>query len=127
MWNLVRLAGYSIFFVSESSLTGPNYHGTKACFRVGSGERAHVIFPEKRLYDVGKMAMTDSAIDVNVFRDIYIALGEPMGKEAWSVRLYYKPCVRWIWAGGFLLVIGGLLALTDKRYGRYKSMIMARA
>lgn len=123
----VRLAGYSIFFVSESSLTGPNYHGTKACFRIGSGERAHVIFPEKRLYDVGKMAMTDSAIDVNVFRDIYIALGEPMGKEAWSVRLYYKPCVRWIWAGGFLLVIGGLLALTDKRYGRYKSMIMARA
>lgn len=122
----VSLAGYSIFFVSESSLTGPNYHGTKACFRVGSGPDAHVIFPEKRLYDVGKMAMTDSAIDVNVFRDIYIALGEPMGKEAWSIRLYYKPCVRWIWAGGFLLVIGGLLAMTDKRYGRYKSIVMTR-
>ncbi len=122
----VTLAGYSIFFVSESSLTGPNYHGTKACFRVGEGTRAHVIFPEKRLYDVGKMAMTDSAIDVNVFRDIYIALGEPIGKEAWSVRLYYKPCVRWIWAGGFLLVIGGLLALTDRRYSRYKSMMTAR-
>ncbi len=122
----VRLAGYSIFFVSESSLTGPNYHGTKACFKIGSGPNAHVIFPEKRLYDVGKMAMTDSAIDVNVFRDIYIALGEPIGKEAWSVRLYYKPCVRWIWAGGFLLVMGGLLALTDKRYGRYKSMMKGR-
>lgn len=122
----VHLAGYSIFFVSESSLTGPNYHGTKACFKIGSGRDAHVIFPEKRLYDVGKMAMTDSAIDVNVFRDIYIALGEPIGKEAWSVRLYYKPCVRWIWAGGFLLVFGGVLALTDRRYGRYKAMVTGR-
>jgi cytochrome c-type biogenesis protein CcmF len=122
----VNLAGYSIFFVSESSLTGPNYHGTKACFRVVAGQRAHVIFPEKRLYDVGKMAMTDSAIDVNIFRDIYIALGEPIGKEAWSVRLYYKPCVRWIWAGGILLVIGGIIALTDRRYGRYKSIVNPR-
>lgn len=121
------LAGYPIFFVSESSLSGPNYHGTKACFKVGKGKNAHIIFPEKRVYDIGKMAMTDSAIDVNVFRDLYIALGEPIGKDAWSVRLYYKPCVRWIWAGGFLLVLGGILALSDRRYSRYKSINMARA
>jgi cytochrome c-type biogenesis protein CcmF len=119
----VVLAGYRIQFVSESSLTGPNYHGTKACFKVGMGQNAHVIFPEKRLYDIGKMAMTDSAIDVNLFRDLYIALGEPIGKDSWSVRLYYKPCVRWIWGGGLLLVLGGVLALTDRRYKRYKSLI----
>ena len=74
------------------------------------------IYPEKRIYNVGKMAMTDSAIDVTLFRDIYIVLGEPLDDDAWSVRLYYKPFVRWIWGGGFLILVGGLLALVDRRY-----------
>ncbi len=113
----LMLAGYRIEFVSESSLTGPNYHGTKGCFKINLGAQAHIIFPEKRVYDIGQMAMTDSAIDVNLFRDLYVALGEPLGGGAWSVRLYYKPFVRWIWGGGFFMVLGGLLALTDRRYG----------
>ena len=60
--------------------------------------------------------MTESAIDVTLFRDIYIALGEPLGQKAWSVRLYYKPLVRWIWGGGIMMFLGGLLALLEKRY-----------
>ena len=66
--------------------------------------------------------MTDSAIDVNLFRDIYIALGEPIGRDAWSVRLYYKPFIRWIWGGGFLILLGGLLALSDRRYYKVRSL-----
>jgi cytochrome c-type biogenesis protein CcmF len=117
----VMLAGMPIQFVSESSLTGPNYQGTKACFKLGVGAKSRIIFPEKRIYNVGKMPMTDSAIDVNVFRDIYVALGEPLGTDAWSVRLYYKPLVRWIWGGGFFMMFGGLLVLTDRRY-RHSSL-----
>ena len=114
--NTTTLAGFEIKFVSESGLNESNYHGSRAHFQIVSTNRHKDIYPEKRIYNVGKMAMTDSAIDVTPFRDIYIALGEPLDEDAWSVRLYYKPFVRWIWGGGFLILIGGLLALTDRRY-----------
>lgn len=117
----VELAGYQFDFVNEQPLHGPNYHGTRAHMTIIRGGQSKSVYPEKRLYDVAQMAMTDSAIDVSPFRDIYVALGEPLGQSAWSVRLYYKPFVRWIWAGGFLILCGGLLALTDRRYARSRS------
>ncbi len=110
------LGQYRIEFVKESALTGANYHGSRVQFLISSPSRQSTIYPEKRIYDVGGMAMTDSAIDVTPFRDIYVALGEPLDETAWSVRLYYKPFVRWIWWGGFMIVAGGLLALLDRRY-----------
>jgi cytochrome c-type biogenesis protein CcmF len=113
--EIYPFAGYQIQFVSERPLTGENYHGTESQFKISSTHREAVIFPQKRIYNVGKMAMTESAIDVTPFRDIYIALGEPLDKRAWSVRLYYKPFVRWIWGGGFMILAGGLLALIDRR------------
>ncbi len=122
--NTLMLAGYQITFLAEEALNGPNYHGTRAGFLISHHHRERVIYPEKRIYNVGKMAMTDAAIDVTPFRDIYVALGEPLDENAWSVRVYYKPFVRWIWGGGFLILAGGLLAITDRRYyvHRQKSM-----
>ena len=116
--NHAELAGWRVDFVGEEPLHGPNYHGTRAEMRITKGAETHNIYPEKRLYDVAQMAMTDSAIDVSPFRDIYIALGEPLDDSSWSVRLYFKPFVRWIWAGGFMILLGGFLALTDRRYAR---------
>jgi cytochrome c-type biogenesis protein CcmF len=115
------IAGYCIDFVSQQPLVGANYQGTKASFRIhhpNFQKDSKVIYPEKRIYNVGKMAMTESAIDLTVFRDLYVALGEPLDNGAWSVRIYYKPFVRWIWAGGFLIFMGGFLALIDRRYYR---------
>ena len=112
------LAGYRVEFVSEAELVGANYHGTRAHFLISRHHHHADIYPEKRIYNVGRMAMTESAIDVTPFRDLYIALGEPLDNNAWSVRLYYKPFIRWIWGGGFLILSGGLLALADKRYYR---------
>lgn len=114
----IQLAGYQISFDSESDLNGPNYGGAVAKFVVQKGKYKSVIYPEKRLYHVGQMAMTDAAIDVTLFRDIYVALGEPLDDSAWSVRLYYKPMVRWIWAGGFVILGGGLIAFLNPRYYR---------
>ncbi len=114
----VELAGYRISFISESPLTGANYHGSETEFAISHDNKQVKIYPQKRIYNVGQMAMTESAIDVNPFRDIYVALGEPIGDKAWSVRVYFKPFIRWIWAGGFLILTGGLLALTDRRYYR---------
>lgn len=116
----IDLVGYSIEFVNQKPLVGPNYKGTQAQFKISHQDQTKVIYPEKRLYTIGQMAMTESAIDVTPFRDIYVALGEPLSNDSWSVRLYYKPFVRWIWAGGFMILAGGFLALTDRRYYQKK-------
>ena len=65
-------------------------------------------------------------IDPGLTRDIYVSLGDPLegGDGAWSVRVYFKPFVSWIWAGAVLMALGGLLAASDRRY-RLKSTARA--
>lgn len=116
--DTINLVDYRIEFVSQTALTGPNYTGTQTEFKISRQENSRLIYPEKRVYTVGQMAMTESAIDVTAFRDIYVALGEPLDENAWSVRVYYKPLIRWIWGGGFMILAGGFLALSDRRYFR---------
>ena len=60
--------------------------------------------------------MTEAAIDYGAFRHLYVALSEPVGADAWIVRVHYKPFVGWIWGGCLLMALGGLLAATDRRY-----------
>jgi len=63
------------------------------------------------------MPMTEAAIDAGLTRDLFVALGEPIDDQgAWSVRLYVKPYIRWIWLGALIMAFGGLLAATDRRY-----------
>lgn len=118
------LGKYKIKFLKEEDLNGPNYHGMRATFIISNQKYSHKIYPEKRIYNVTKMAMTDSDIDVGIFRDIYIALGEPLGDKSWSVRLYYKPFIRFIWFGGFLVLVGGLLGFVGqvKRLRKFKAV-----
>lgn len=123
----VKLLDYSIEFINQEPLVGPNYKGTKAQFDIKYQGKIKSIYPEKRLYTVGQMPMTESAIDVTPFRDIYIALGEPLSHDSWSVRLYYKPLIRWIWGGGFMILAGGFLALADRRYYRRKQSVIVGA
>jgi cytochrome c-type biogenesis protein CcmF len=72
--------------------------------------------PQKRIYKVQRNTMTEAAIDPGLTRDLYVALGEPMDGAAWSVRVYYKPFIRWIWLGGLLMMAGGLCSVSDRRY-----------
>lgn len=116
----VTLAGYSLQFLSETPVNGPNYHGAEAKFVISKEGKQQFIYPQKRIYNIGQMAMTESAIDANVFRDIYVALGEPLDETSWSVRVYLKPFVRWIWGGGFLIFVGGLMAMLDRRYAQVR-------
>ena len=80
------------------------------------GETEAVLHPEKRTYRVQTMPMTEAAINTGLFRDLYVSLGEPVGNGAWSVRIYYKPFVDWIWGGAFIMAIGGIFAVSDRRY-----------
>ena len=77
--------------------------------------------PEKRTYHASRQVMTEAAIDAGFWRDLYVAMGEPLEDgEAWAVRIYFKPGIRWIWLGALIMALGGALALSDKRYRRQK-------
>jgi cytochrome c-type biogenesis protein CcmF len=62
------------------------------------------------------MGMTEAGIDGGLFRDVYVALGDPLDGGAWAIRVHYKPFVRWIWLGALFMALGGILAMMDKRY-----------
>lgn len=105
---------YQLTFMREESLQGANYHGVRGVFHyVTQHSNAHIA-PEKRIYEVGQRTMTEAAIDVSPIRDVYIALGERFEDGAWSVRIYIKPLVRWIWLGGLMMVAGGMLAFIKR-------------
>lgn len=112
-----ELAGYRFQFEGVADAMGPNYRAERGEIRVFRGEeQLTVLYPEKRHYPIQGQPMTEAAIDDGLFRDVYVALGEPLGDGAWAVRLYYKPFVRWLWLGPLLMGLGGLIAASDRRY-----------
>ena len=84
-----------------------------------------VLQAQKRRYLASGQVMTEAAIDAGVWRDIFIAMGEPLGDGAWAIRLHYKPFVRWIWGGAIAIALGGFLTLADRRYRRVRSRVVA--
>ena len=113
----VNLSGYTIEFAGTKNVEGPNYSAIQGQINVSlDGEFITLLKPEQRTYTVESMGMTEAGIHTNLLRDIYVALGDPLGQNAWSMRLYYKPFIVWIWLGGFLMAIGGFLAILSKRY-----------
>ncbi|HDX8395875.1 TPA: heme lyase CcmF/NrfE family subunit [Aeromonas dhakensis] len=113
----VHFADYEFVFTGIKEKNGPNYDGFKGVLEVHKdGKQVALLKPEKRMYKVTRMPMTEAAIDAGFTRDLYAALGEQLDNGAWAVRIYYKPFVRWIWFGGVFMAIGGVLAMLDKRY-----------
>jgi cytochrome c-type biogenesis protein CcmF len=75
-----------------------------------------VLYPQKRQYRVQTTVMTEAGIDWNLSRDLFVAMGDDLGNGAWSLRLQYKPYLRFVWLGALLMAFGGLLAVCDRRY-----------
>lgn len=113
------VAGHEFRFAGVRDVAGPNYRALQGEIEVfRNGRPTARLTPQKRTYLSQTQPMTEAAIDPGFTRDLYVALGEPLGGGAWSVRLHYKPFVRWIWLGAGLMAIGGLLAASDRRYRR---------
>ncbi|MSM60538.1 heme lyase CcmF/NrfE family subunit [Escherichia coli] len=113
----VDIHEYRFTFRDVKEVTGPNWRGGVATIGVTrDGKPETVLYAEKRYYNTAGSMMTEAAIDGGITRDLYAALGEELENGAWAVRLYYKPFVRWIWAGGLMMALGGLLCLFDPRY-----------
>ncbi len=113
----VTVGGYTFQFNGVSDVVGPNYKAVRGDIAVIQDDKViRELHPEKRTYNASGMAMTEAAIDTGLFRDLYVALGEPLANNAWVVRAYHKPFVDWIWFGCLLMAIGGILSVTDRRY-----------
>ncbi|QWD96161.1 heme lyase CcmF/NrfE family subunit [Polynucleobacter sp. MG-6-Vaara-E2] len=115
--DTVNVGGYQIQLESVSTVAGPNYEAMRGTFILAkNGTTQASLYPEKRSYFSSTMPMTEAAIDVGLTRDIYVSLGEELNDKSWAVRVYYKPFVDWIWGGCLLMALGGVLAISDKRY-----------
>jgi cytochrome c-type biogenesis protein CcmF len=113
----VTAGNYTFRLIGVTNVAGPNYRAARADIEVSkNGNVVNHMYPEKRSYIATENVMTETAIDTGLFRDLYISLGEPVSGGAWSVRVYYKPFVDWIWGGALLMAMGGGLALSDRRY-----------
>ncbi|MFW5443151.1 MAG: heme lyase CcmF/NrfE family subunit [Methylococcaceae bacterium] len=116
--DTLDLAGYIFNFHGVEVTEGPNYVAQQGSLTVTyQGKQVAKLEPQKREYRVQKMPMTEAAIDAGLFRDLFVAIGEPLdNKGAWSLRVYYKSFIRWIWFGAVFMGLGGLIAASDKRY-----------
>jgi len=115
--DTVDAGGYQFRFDGVTNVNGPNYIAGRAEITVSrNGTEIEKMFPEKRNYTASGNVMTETAIDTGIFRHLYVSLGEPAGGGAWTVRVYYKPFVGWIWGGAILMALGGGLAVSDRRY-----------
>jgi len=113
----VQLAGYSFLLDRVASIKGSNYQAVRAYVDVSKDDQLLTeLTPEKRIYNVQRNPMTEASIDAGLFRDLYVALGEPVSDQEWGVRIYYRPFIQWIWIGTILMALGGILGATDKRY-----------
>ncbi len=117
--DVIQLSGYEVLFKGMKKVKGPNYLADQGEFVISrDGQILVTLHPEKRFYQAAANVMTEADMDAGLFRDLYIALGEPVGESAWAVRVQYKPFVRWVWFGGLLIAIGGFVAVLDRRYRR---------
>jgi len=115
--DTVAIGPYTAKFLGTTEGEGPNYVYLRGQFDILKGERlVRTMHPEKRQFNARGEPMTDAAIAPGITGDLYVSLGEAVSQTAWVVRVYYKPFIDWIWGGCLLMALGGVLALSDRRY-----------
>ncbi|MCW0181929.1 MAG: heme lyase CcmF/NrfE family subunit [Zavarzinia sp.] len=109
--DTVEIAGYSLTFQGVEDVPGPNYTATRGRFEV---EGVGTLSPETRKFRAPPMETTEAAIHSTPIGDLYVVVGEKTG-PGYATRIYWKPFVMWIWAGGIMMAFGGLVSLSDRR------------
>jgi cytochrome c-type biogenesis protein CcmF len=115
--DTAELAGHAFRLAALGEAKGPNYTALRATIEVTrEGAPIATLHPEKRVYATQRAPMTEAALDLGLWRHLYVALGEPLSQTEWLVRVQHKPFVGWIWLGCLLMALGGALAALDRRY-----------
>jgi cytochrome c-type biogenesis protein CcmF len=115
--DTVSVGGYEFRLNNLAQYQGPNFQAVRADMEVTkNGVPVTVMHPEKRAFTVSGNATSETAIDRSIWRDLYLSLGDEVPGGGWTVRVYHKPLVNWIWGGALLMAIGGGFAVTDRRY-----------
>jgi cytochrome c-type biogenesis protein CcmF len=113
----VTMKGYDFTFKGSREVPGPNYTAIESEILVTrAGKEVATLHPQKRVYRVQRSPMTEAGIEVDWNRDLFVAMGEDLGNGSWSMRVQYKPMVRFIWLGALVMALGGFIAITDRRY-----------
>jgi len=113
----LEVAGHTFELRELRDVEGPNYAAVEGLIEIRrDGDFIAEIRPQKRQYLVQKNWMTEAGIQVNWNKDLFIALGDQLGNNTWSVRIQYKPMIRFIWLGALVMALGGLIAISDRRY-----------
>ncbi len=123
-----KLGAYTFRLEAIEDIDGPNYSATRARVTVTRNDKPEmVLLPERRNYDVQQQSLSEASLGVSWQRDLLATLGEPVGNDAWSMRLQVRPLMRFVWLGAFLMACGGLLATFDRRYRRRREAAQEQA
>ena len=111
------VAGYQFRMLSIKPVQGANYQAAQGLIEVSKGGTlVATLYPEKRVYKVQSNPMTEAAVDSNLLRDLYVSMGEQLPTGEWIVRVQHKPFIAWIWGGCLIMMLGGFVAASDRRY-----------
>jgi cytochrome c-type biogenesis protein CcmF len=116
--DAVAIGSFSFAFEGARAIEGPNYAGTRGTFTVSRDSKPFVVLePEKRVYNVQGMPTTEAAIQPTFWGDLYVVIGDAEGSAgAYVTRLYFNPLMAWLWAGVCIMVLGGFISISDRRY-----------
>jgi len=117
--DVVSIDEYTFRFNGVREVRGPNYRAAEGNFTLLRRDREiDTLTPQKRIYFAqSEMPMTEASIRSSLIGDVYVSLGEAVDDAGgWTVRVYYKPFVTWIWLGCVLMALGGFVAMSDRRY-----------
>ena len=115
--DTIDVAGFQFEMREIRDVQGPNYSAVEGVVEIRrDGEYIGTVRPQKRQYLVQQSWMTEAGIHPTWNKDLFVALGDRIGGGAWSVRIQYKPMIRFIWVGAFIMALGGLVSVSDRRY-----------
>ena len=115
--DTIDVAGFQFEMREIRDVQGPNYSAVEGVVEIRrDGEYIGTVRPQKRQYLVQQSWMTEAGIHPTWNKDLFVALGDRIGGGAGSVRIQYKPMIRFIWVGAFIMALGGLVSVSDRRY-----------
>ena len=114
-----QLGQFEFHYDRFSNEIGPNFTAEVAFFNVSKQGKPYAeIVPERRYYDVRTMTMSEVGLDAGLWGDLYIVMGDNLGKGEFTFRLHYKPLIRWLWLGGILMALGALCSAINLKRKR---------